>query len=80
MTIDAEAVRVHAAEVSRERLGRTRGRLQQLTPGELRAVEETADAIGQAVAGCLLETAATDASFAEVLANLYPIGNGTGRG
>jgi hypothetical protein len=80
MMIDVEALRVHAAEVSGERLERTRGRLQHLTPGELRAVTETADAIGQGVVSCLLETAASNTSVAAVLENLYPVGNGTDRG
>jgi hypothetical protein len=80
MTIDAEALRIHARAVSRERLGRTRGRLRALSPGELRTIEETAEAVGQAVAGCLLDTAASDASLAAVLAELYPVGNGSARG
>ena len=80
MTIDAQALRVHAAEISRERLTRTRGRLRTLSPGELSTVEETAEAVGQAVAGCLLDTAASNASLAAVLAELYPVGNGTARG
>ena len=80
MMIDVEALRVHAAEVSGERLERTRGRLHDLTPGELRAVAETADAIGQGIASCLLETAAADTSVAAVLEKLYPVGNGTARG
>jgi hypothetical protein len=80
MTIDAEALRFHAAEVIDERLERTRRRLQHLTPDELRTVTETADAIGQGVARCLLETAASNTSFAAVLENLYPVGNGTVRG
>jgi hypothetical protein len=80
MTIDAEALRIHAAEVSRERVGRTRGRLRALSPPELRTVEETAEAVGQAVAGCLLDTAAADEALAAVLSELYPVGNGTARG
>jgi hypothetical protein len=80
MTIDAEALRANAAEISRERLTRTRGRLGALSPRELRTVEEAAEAVGQAVAGCLLETAASDASLAAVLAELYPVGNGSARG
>lgn len=80
MTIDAQALRVYAAEISRERLTRTRGRLGALSPRELSTVEETAEAVGQAVAGCLLDTAASDASLAAVLADLYPVGNGTARG
>jgi hypothetical protein len=80
MTIDSQALQGYAAEISRERLTRTRGRLRFLSPQELRAVEETAEAVGQAVAGCLLDTAASDASLAAVLAELYPVGNGTARG
>jgi hypothetical protein len=80
MTIDADALRIHALEVSHERLGRTRGRFRALSPRELRTIEETAEAVGQAVAGCLLDTAASDASLAAVLAELYPVGNGTARG
>jgi hypothetical protein len=80
MTIDAEALHTYAAEISRERLTRTRGRLRALSPRELSTVEEAAEAVGQAVAGCLLETAASDASLAAVLAELYPVGNGSARG
>jgi hypothetical protein len=80
MTINADALRIYALEVSRERLGHTRGRLRALSPRELRTIEETAEAVGQAVAGCLLDTASTDASLAAVLADLYPVGNGTARG
>ena len=80
MTIDTEALRTYAAEISRERVTRTRGRLRTLSARELRTVEETAEAVGQAVAVCLLESAASDASLAAVLAELYPVGNGTARG
>ena len=80
MTIDSQAFLSYAAEISRERLTRTRGRLRSLSPQELRTVQETAEAVGQAVAGCLLDTAASDASLAAVLAELYPVGNGTARG
>jgi hypothetical protein len=80
MTIDTEALRSHAREVSRERFRCRQGRLQLLTPGELKAVEETADRVAQAVARCLLETAASDAFVATVLESLYPVGNETGRG
>jgi hypothetical protein len=80
MTIDTDALRSHAREVSRERVRFRSGQLRQLTPTELRAVEETADAIGQAVARCLLETAAGDAFVATALESLYPVGNATGRG
>ena len=80
MMIDSQALQCYAAEISRERLTRTRGRLRSLSPQELRTVEETAEAVGQAVAGCLLDTAASDASLAAVLADLYPVGNGTARG
>jgi hypothetical protein len=80
MTINAEALRTDAAEISRERVTRTRRRLRTLSARELRTVEETAEAVGQAVAVCLLESAASDASLAAVLAELYPVGNGTARG
>jgi hypothetical protein len=80
MTIDAEAIRFHATEVIDERLERTRGRLHDLTTDELNAVAQTADAIGQGVARCLLEAAAADASFAAVLEKLYPVGDGSARG
>jgi hypothetical protein len=80
MTIDAQALRGHAAEISRERLTRTRGRLRTVSPRELKAVEETAEAVGQAVVGCLLDTATSNASLAAVLAELYPVGNETVRG
>jgi hypothetical protein len=80
MTIDAEALRTYAAEISRERVARKRRRLRALSPRELRTVEETAEAVGQAVAVCLLDSAASDGSLAAVLAELYPNGNGTARG
>ena len=80
MMIDTEALRTHAAEVSRERLVRTRGRLRALSTGELKTVEETADAVGQAVVGCLLDSAVSNPSLAAVLSELYPVGNGTARG
>jgi hypothetical protein len=80
MTIDAEALRTHAAAVSHERLARRRGRLRKLSPRQLTTVEQTAEAVGLGVAACLLDTAATDASLAAVLADLYPAGNETARG
>jgi hypothetical protein len=81
MTIDAQSLRLHAAGVSEERLSRVRGRLQALTPAQRLAVEETAFAVAQATAGCLLERAAADEALAAVLARLYPsAGNGTARG
>lgn len=72
MRIDAEALRGHAADVCHERIVRTRPRLQSLSPAELMAVEQTAQAVGQAVACCLLESAVSDASLEAVLAGLYP--------
>jgi hypothetical protein len=72
MTIDADALSCHAAAVSRERLERARGRLARLSRAELAVVEETAEAIGQAVALCLLESATEDESLESVLAGLYP--------
>jgi hypothetical protein len=80
MMIDAEALRTHAAEISHERLMRTRGRLRALSRGELKTVEDTADSVGQAVVGCLLDSAASNPSLAAVLSQLYPVGNGTARG
>jgi hypothetical protein len=80
MTIDVDALRSHAREVGEERLRSRRGRLQQLTPVELRAVEETVESIGEAVARCLLEAAAADAVVATALESLYPVGNEPGRG
>jgi hypothetical protein len=80
MMIDEAALREHARDVSRQGVRRRRGRLHHLSPDELRAVEETADAIAQAVARCLLESAAADTSIADALATLYPVGSGTARG
>jgi hypothetical protein len=81
MRVDAEALRRDAAAVSSERILRTRRRLRRLSPAELRAVEQTAEAIGQAVACCLLESAAVDANLEAVLAGLYPsVGNGAAPG
>ena len=80
MSIDAEALRHHAADVSAERLSRSRGSLRRLDEAERLAVEETALAVGQAVAGYLLERAAADESLANVLAGLYPDGNSSSRG
>lgn len=51
---------------------RTEGRLRGLSAAQLEAVEETATAVGLAVAGCLIESAASDESLAAVLAGLYP--------
>jgi hypothetical protein len=77
MRIDSDALRRDAAAVSSERVLRTRRRLSRLSPAELRVVEQTAEAVGQAVACCLLESAAMDASLEAVLAGLYPsVGNG----
>ena len=76
MRIDAEALRRDAAYVCEERMLRTRPRLRGLSPAELRVVEQTAEAVGQAVACCLLESAASDSSLQAVLASLYPtVGN-----
>ena len=72
MRIDAEALRRDAADVCEERMLRTRPRLRGLSSAELRVVEQTAEAVGQAVACCLLESAATDTSLEAVLAGLYP--------
>lgn len=81
MTIDAQALRHHAADVCNERILRTRPRLRRLSPGELRVVEQTAEAVGQAVACCLLESAASDTSLEAVLAGLYPsVGNAAAPG
>jgi hypothetical protein len=81
MRIDAEALRRDAAGVCEERMLRTRPRLRGLSPAELRVVEQTAEAVGQAVACCLLESAATDASLEAVLAGLYPtVGTAAARG
>jgi hypothetical protein len=72
MRIDAQALRHHAADVCSERMLHTRGRLQTLSPAELRVVEETAEAVGEAVASWLLESAASDESLEAVLAGIYP--------
>jgi hypothetical protein len=81
MTIDAQALRHHAADVCNERILRTRPRLRRLSAGELRVVEQTAEAVGQAVACCLLESAASDTSLEAVLAGLYPsVGNAAAPG
>jgi hypothetical protein len=81
MRIDAEALRRDAADVCEERMLRTRPRLRGLSPAELRVVEQTAEAVGQAVACCLLESAAADAALEAVLAGLYPtVGTAAARG
>ena len=81
MRIDAEALRRDAAYVCEERMLRTRPRLRGLSPAELRVVEQTAEAVGQGVACCLLQSAATDASLEAVLAGLYPtVGTAAARG
>lgn len=80
MTIDGAALRSHARDVSRERFLRDKGRLRELSLGELKAVAEIVDAIGQGVADCLLETADANPSVATVLSSLYPVGNGAARG
>ena len=72
MTINARALRHHAADVSEERLVQAHGRLHGLSRDERLAVEETARAVAQGVAGCLLERAAVDETLAGVLATLYP--------
>lgn len=72
MRVDNEAVKEHATAVSQARLAAVRPRLQTLSPDERNAVEEIARAIGQGVAGCLLERAASDERFADVLAALFP--------
>jgi hypothetical protein len=74
MTIDAQALRHHAADVSDASLLRVRGRLDALTPDERCAVEETAHAVGRSVADCLLERASSDEGLAAVLSALYPPG------
>jgi len=81
MRIDAQALRRDAADVCEERMLRTRPRLRGLSPAELRVVEQTAEAVGQAVACCLLESAAADAGLEAVLAGLYPtVGTVAARG
>ena len=81
MTIDTEALRTLCCGDQPGARYANAGRLRTLSARELRTVEETAEAVGQAVAVCLLESAASsDASLAAVLAELYPVGNGTARG
>jgi hypothetical protein len=81
VTIDARALRNHAAEVSDASLVRMRGRLRDLSPDERRAVEQTAHAVGRVVADGLLEQASSDKALAAVLSALYPVGrNGYRRG
>jgi len=73
MSIDAQALRQHADRVSEERLLRRGARLSGLSHAEWVAIEGTARAVGQGVAGCLLEEAAADANLEAVLATLYPL-------
>jgi hypothetical protein len=80
MTIDGDALRSHAREVSRDRLLRKQGRLRELSLGELEAIAEIVDAIGQGVADCLLETADSEPAVATALSSLYPFGTGAARG
>ena len=81
MTIDGDALRSHAREVSHDRFLRKQGRLRELSLVELEAVAEIVDAIGQAVADCLLETADASPAVATVLSSLYPtVGTGAARG
>ncbi len=80
MTIDGDALRSHAREVSQDRFLRKQGRLRELSLVELEAVAEIVDAIGQGVADCLLETADADPAVATVLSSLYPVGTGAARG
>jgi hypothetical protein len=77
MRVDNEAVKQHATAVSQARFAAVRPRLRTLSPDEKSAVEEIARAIGQGVAGCLLEKAASDQRLAAVLAALYPAGGET---
>jgi hypothetical protein len=72
MKIDAQALRQQADHVSQETLLRRRAMLRALSPAERLAVERAARAVGQGVAGCLLQAAVTDAHLAAVLAALYP--------
>jgi hypothetical protein len=72
MTIDASALRMEASAVCQERLVRARGRLSGLSRTELRAVEETVQAVGLGVVACLLDSAAADERLEAVLARLYP--------
>lgn len=72
MTIDASALQMEASTVCQERLFRARGRLSDLSQTELRAVEETVQAISLGVVGCLLDSAAADERLEAVLARLYP--------
>ena len=73
MTIDAQALRLHADRVSEEKLLRRGARLRRLSQAERVAIESTARAVGQGVAGCLLEEAAADSNLEAVLATLYPL-------
>jgi hypothetical protein len=73
MRIDAQALRQHADRVSEERLLRRGARLSGLSQAEWVVIESAARAVGQGVAGCLLEEAAADANFEAVLATLYPL-------
>ena len=69
MTIDSQALQGYAAEISRERLTRTRGRLRFLSAA--RAESSRGGCRGRRprpLRGCLLDIAASDASLAAVLA------------
>ncbi len=71
MSVDAEALRRHAALVSAEQLGRANGRLRVLSPDEEETVSEAIEAIVERIVRCLLEEAEREASVAEALTSIY---------
>ncbi len=70
MSVDAEALRRHAAVVSAEQLARA-SRLRALGPDEQDAVSELARTLTEGIVRCLLEEAERNAALAEVLRGIY---------
>ncbi len=71
MSVDAEAIRCHAAVVSAEQLARANGRLRALGPDEEETASEAVDAVVEGIVRWLLEEAQREAALAEALASIY---------
>lgn len=71
MSVDAEAIRCHAAVVSAEQLARANGRLRALGPDEGETVSEVVEGIVEAIVRCLLEEAEREARLADALTSIY---------
>ena len=80
MTIDAEALRTDAAEISRERITRTRRRLRALSARSSRSSRRRPRRSARPSPFACSKALRPTRALAAVLAELYPVGNGPAPG